>query len=93
MWRRPLGLLLVLQLHVGARPRASGARISPPATWLVDPLTVKVMSDRRAPFASSSRAGIDMAAQRGECERQQIWGWNDSAALVDVRLELLVFAC
>ena len=52
MWRRPLGLLLVLQLHVGA-------------TWLVDPLTVKVMSDRRAPFASSSRAGVDMAAQRG----------------------------
>ena len=74
---------LVLALLVNAPHQVVGTAAT---TWRVDPMTVKIMSDRRATFASSS-TGIDMAAQRGECERQQLWGWNDSAALMDVRLE------
>jgi hypothetical protein len=49
------------------------------APWFVDPITVKVMKDRRAPFASSQKT-IDLAAQRGECERAQIWAWSDQDA-------------
>ena len=41
-------------------------------TWWVDPITVKVMHDQRKPFSSSARA-LDLAAQRGECERAQLW--------------------
>jgi hypothetical protein len=43
----------------------------------------KVMHDRRQPFASSAKR-VDLAGQRGECERAQVWGWDDSAALTDV---------
>eukprot|EP01052_Picozoa_sp_SAG31_P038281 SAG31_NODE_5085_length_2753_cov_2.660512_1_plen_109_part_00 len=53
--------------------------------WFVDPITVKVMHDRRLPFASSSKR-IDVAGMRGECERVQIWGWSDAADLSDVAL-------
>ena len=33
----------------------------------------KVMHDRRQPFASSAKR-VDLAGQRGECERAQVWG-------------------
>eukprot|EP01043_Picozoa_sp_COSAG02_P093537 COSAG02_NODE_30049_length_561_cov_0.869281_1_plen_80_part_01 len=51
--------------------------------WFVDPITVKVMHDRRVPFASSAQK-IDLAGQRGECERAQLWGWADEEDLTDV---------
>ena len=54
--------------------------------WYVDPITVKVMHDRQKPFPSSAKA-VDMAGQRGECERAQIWGWDDGADLTNVRLQ------
>jgi hypothetical protein len=54
--------------------------------WFVDPITVKVMHDRQKPFPSSTKA-VDMAGQRGECERAQIWGWDDDADLTNVELQ------
>ncbi len=54
-----------------------------PSGWWVDPITVKVMHDRRAPFDSSARI-IDVAGMRGECERRQLWGWNDDSDLTDI---------
>ena len=33
----------------------------------------KVMHDHRQPFASSAKR-VDLAGQRGECERAQVWG-------------------
>ena len=54
--------------------------------WFVDPITVKVMHDRQKPFPSSAKA-VDMAGQRGECERAQIWGWDDGADLTNVELQ------
>ena len=55
------------------------------SAWFVDPITVKVTHDRRVPFASSSKH-IDVAGMRGECERVQIWGWNDDGDLSGVAL-------
>ena len=43
----------------------------------------KVMHDHHQPFASSAKR-VDLAGQRGECERAQVWGWDDSVALTDV---------
>jgi hypothetical protein len=57
--------------------------------WYVDPITVKVMHDQRAPFPFSARQ-VDLAGQRGECERAQIWGWDTAQALVNVRLDFSV---
>jgi hypothetical protein len=54
-----------------------------PAGWFVDPITVKVMHDRRLPFASSAQK-VDLAGQRGECERAQLWGWDDEKDLSDI---------
>jgi hypothetical protein len=59
--------------------------VSSQLDWWVDPLTVKIMSDRRKPFASSAKR-IDVAAQRGECERQQIWWGANPRHLTDVQL-------
>ena len=33
----------------------------------------KVMHDHHQPFASSAKR-VDLAGQRGECERAQVWG-------------------
>ena len=43
------------------------------STWWVDPITIKVTHDRRLPYPSSTK-GVNLAAQRGECERAQVWG-------------------
>jgi|EP01043_Picozoa_sp_COSAG02_P069950 hypothetical protein len=51
--------------------------------WWVDPITVKVMHDRRTPFDSSVQT-IDVAGMRGECERRQVWTWNDDIDLTDI---------
>ena len=71
-------LLAVLVLSVSARASAVDYyRYAEGDDWFVDPITVKVMHDRRVPFASSSKR-IDVAGMRGECERVQIWGWSDA---------------
>lgn len=44
---------------------------------------MQIAEDRREPFASSKQK-IDLAAQRGECERAQLWFWYDIADLYDV---------
>ena len=45
--------------------------MTPSSRWRVDPMTVKITHDRRAPFDSSA-TDVDVAAQRGECERVQL---------------------
>ena len=30
---------------------------------------------------------VDVAGMRGECERRQVWGWNDAADQIDVTVE------
>ena len=52
---------------------------SPPPRF-VDPITVKVPTDRQTQFGSSSKT-IDIAGQRGECERVQVWGYDTSAPM------------
>ena len=88
----PAGFLLLLLVAGGAPVDGGGTEFdqgkSASATkqqFFVDPATVKVMHDRRAPFPSSA-ASIDLAAQRGECERSQVWAWNDDRKLSDVRV-------
>ena len=54
--------------------------------WFVDPLTIKVVSNRREPFPGTSMKVVDLAAQRGECERAQLWGWSDADELANVRV-------
>jgi hypothetical protein len=46
--------------------------------WWVDPITVKVMHQQQQPYPSS-RKEINVAGQRGECERVQIWSSADQA--------------
>lgn len=53
--------------------------------WFVDPITVKVPHDNRASFASTQHE-VDLAAQRGECERAQLWGYDDTIARTNVKL-------
>eukprot|EP01043_Picozoa_sp_COSAG02_P024249 COSAG02_NODE_1320_length_13269_cov_11.420058_11_plen_182_part_00 len=82
------GLFLVRLSTAAALSAAQGAAAyhfesSEPSGWWVDPITVKVMHDRRAPFDSSART-IDVAGMRGECERRQLWGWNDDSDLTDI---------
>jgi hypothetical protein len=76
------------RLLLFAASSATLCRSSPPTTaWFVDPITVKVAHDRRAPFSSSrSPPAVDLAAQRGECERAQIWGWDERTALTHVHV-------
>ena len=62
------------------------ASAAAPDGWFVDPITVKVMHDRRLPFASSARK-IDLAGQRGECERVQLWGWDDDKDVTDITVQ------
>ena len=45
--------------------------MTPSSRWRVEPMTVKITHDRRAPFDSSA-TDVDVAAQRGECERVQL---------------------
>ena len=51
--------------------------------WHVDPITVKIAHTRRGAFPSSAKA-VDLAGMRGECERAQLWGWDDDNDLSDV---------
>jgi hypothetical protein len=53
--------------------------------WFVDPITVKVMSDRQRPYASSTKI-VDVAGQRGECERVQIWSYDRANARTQLTL-------
>lgn len=72
------GIMAVLSSVPSARGDKAAA-----CSWFVDPITVKVMHDRRLPFASSVKH-IDVAGMRGECERVQIWGWSDDGDLRDL---------
>lgn len=56
--------------------------------WYVDPITVKIPHNRQLPFASSTKV-VDVAGQRGECERQQIWLYNSQ---VEMRNLVLSFS-
>jgi hypothetical protein len=58
---------------------------TPHPPFYIDPMTVHVVENRRAPFPSSKQQ-IDLAAQRGECERAQLWFWYDLAYLYDVSI-------
>ena len=51
----------------------------------MDPITIKIPHTRRAPFPSSGTA-VDLAAQRGECERAQLWLRHDVAEMAGVRV-------
>ena len=66
-----LALALIAAQLGGASPRRQGP---PPAglRWFVDPLSLRVPAHRRTPFPSSA-AGLDLAAQLGEVEQQQLW--------------------
>ena len=54
------GLLLVVAWAI-----ASGGLSASDSEWYVDPITVKVMHDQRAPFPFSAKR-VDLAGQRGE---------------------------
>jgi hypothetical protein len=82
MWQ-PGGLLLLLLLFADGHLDVVGGGGA--HKFFVDPATVKVMHNRRAPFPSSADR-IDLAAQRGECERSQVWTWSDEHHLSDVRV-------
>ena len=77
---RPSRLLLPLVglVQVPSGPSSAG--------WFVDPATVKIAHDRRHPFGSSSQS-LDLAGQRGECERAQIWSWEDGSDRTGVRVQ------
>ena len=53
----------------------------PPAAvvWHVDPVTIKIAPNRTAAFPSS-RAVVDIASMRGECERVQLWLYTKSSS-------------
>ena len=67
-WRRLVCLLVTAATWAEALT-ASGQ-------WYIDPITVKIMHTRRAAHSSSAKA-VDLAAQRGECERAQPKGTID----------------
>ena len=75
--------LLLLVVTVATRVAA------PPAIeWFVDPLTVQVPRERRAPFPSSVKV-FDFAEMRGGCERKQLWLRSDEATPQGVTLEVV----
>lgn len=76
---------IVLVLAVGAAV-ASGSSSS--SGFWVDPLTIKVTHDRRDAYPSSAKF-LDIAGQRGECERAQIWGWDTDSDHTDVRVHFV----
>ena len=78
MGRRSRLLPLVGLAQLPSGPSSAG--------WFVDPATVKIAHDRRHPFGSSSQR-VDLAGQRGECERAQIWSWEDGSDRMDVRVQ------
>jgi hypothetical protein len=53
--------------------------------WWVDPITVKVFSSRQKPYSSSSKT-LDLAGQRGECERAQIWSFDTNLQRTNLKL-------
>ena len=62
---------------------------APPAvtsTWWVDPITVKIAHDRQKPYPSSTRV-VDLAAQRGECERAQVWVRDDAVEITGLQVK------
>ena len=67
-------------LLLGCQVQVRGA-----ADWWVDPLTIKVTHDRQKPYPSSAKA-VDMAGQRGECERASIWGFDTDTDNTDVQV-------
>ena len=48
-------------------------------TVLSDPISAGRLSD-----AGPATGKVPLAAQRGECERAQVWGWSDEQDLTDV---------
>ena len=71
--------------------RSASYRVSPNSFFsgcrrFVDPITVKVPTDRQTAYPSSKKV-IDVAGQRGECERVQVWGFDTSQPLT-VRIPL-----
>ena len=67
-------------------PAKSDDDQAPSSSWWVDPITIKVTHDRRLPYPSSAKR-VDLAAQRGECERAQVWAWDTDREHTDVRIE------
>ena len=84
-----LSLTAALQAGVPSSSSPAAADAAEPASvvWHVDPITIKVPPDRREPFASSQRR-INLAGQRGECEKTQVWlsAADMAAELVDIRV-------
>ena len=74
-------------MFVGALLACAAAAPGPPllSEWFVDPLTIKITSNRRKAFPGSAKV-VDLAAQRGECERAQLWGWNEAIDLANVKV-------
>jgi hypothetical protein len=97
----PMGQLLLRVAPLFVLPAAtaaeapagsgSGPRSIADSSWNVDPITVKIAHTRRAPFGTSSKT-VDLAGMRGECERAQIWGWNDENDLSDVTVAFAALA-
>ena len=80
------GTLLLLLLAGGGRGCQQADTRSPSEIlWHVDPITIKIPSDRTAPYPSSSDR-ISLAGQRGECEKAQVWlrAASTTVALVDI---------
>ena len=55
------------------------------AKWFVDRITIKIPHTRNETYDSSAEH-VDFAAQRGECERAQLWGWDNTQARTNVRV-------
>jgi hypothetical protein len=67
----------VLQSHTS---KTDDVQVPTRSEWHVDPITVKIAHNRRAAFPSSTTA-VDLAGMHGECERAQLWVWNDDTDL------------
>ena len=79
--RRAPGALLLVAHVVACAP--TGA--SPGWHWGVQPPTVKLALHATPPSETGS-ASVDLAAQLGECEAQQVWVRSASGGLSDVSL-------
>ena len=82
---QPPAVMVALLIAVVAV--ATSAAPPPVIEWFVDPLTVQVPRERRAPFVSSAKI-FDFAEMRGGCERKQLWLWSGEATLQGVKLEV-----
>ena len=75
-------LLLLLTTHV-----LPDIVIGIANNWHVDPIMVKIPHNRRDLFPTSS-VSVDLAGMRGECERFQLWGWDELDELKNVTVKL-----